>query len=147
MLNIKVFGIVQGVGFRPFVSRIAAANKIFGTVANKGSYVEIFATGADFDLKNFLEDLRRKAPERSAILKVDVTKLPDENFCDFQIIESAHEVGDIFVSPDIAICENCKRELFDKNDRRYLHPFINCTACGPRLTIWEICPTIAKERQ
>ena len=140
MLNIKVFGIVQGVGFRPFVSRIAAANKIFGTVANKGSYVEIFAVGADFDLKNFLEDLRRKAPERSAILKVDVAELPDENFCDFQIIESKHEVGDIFVSPDIAICENCKRELFDPNDRRYLHPFINCTACGPRLTILENMP-------
>ena len=140
MLNIKVFGIVQGVGFRPFVSRIAAANKIFGTVANKGSYVEIFAQGCNDALKNFLSDLRRKAPERSAILKVDVTELPDENFCDFQIVESAHEVGDIFVSPDIAICDACKRELFDPNDRRYLHPFINCTACGPRLTILENMP-------
>ena len=140
MLNIKVFGIVQGVGFRPFVSRIAVANKIFGTVANKGSYVEIFACGADFDLKNFLSDLRRKAPARSAILKVDVTELPDEKFSDFRIVESVHEVGDIFVSPDIAVCENCKRELFDPNDRRYLHPFINCTACGPRLTILKNMP-------
>ncbi|MBR4382301.1 MAG: carbamoyltransferase HypF [Selenomonadaceae bacterium] len=140
LLNIKVFGIVQGVGFRPFVSRIAVANKIFGTVANKGSYVEIFACGADFDLKNFLSDLRRKAPARSAILKVDVTELPDEKFSDFRIVESVHEVGDIFVSPDIAVCENCKRELFDPNDRRYLHPFINCTACGPRLTILKNMP-------
>ena len=140
MLNIKVFGIVQGVGFRPFVSRIAVANKIFGTVANKGSYVEIFAQGTVDALKNFLSDLRRKAPARSAILKVDVTELPDENFCDFKIVESVHEVGDIFVSPDIAVCENCKRELFDPNDRRYLHPFINCTACGPRLTILENMP-------
>ena len=140
MLNIKVFGIVQGVGFRPFVSRIAVANKIFGTVANKGSFVEIFAVGNNDALKNFLSDLRRKAPARSAILKVDVTELPDENFCDFQIVESVREVGDIFVSPDIAVCENCKRELFDPNDRRYLHPFINCTACGPRLTILENMP-------
>ncbi|MBR1645677.1 MAG: carbamoyltransferase HypF [Selenomonadaceae bacterium] len=140
LLNIKVFGIVQGVGFRPFVSRIAVANKIFGTVANKGSYVEIFAQGTVDALKNFLSDLRRKAPARSAILKVDVTELPDENFCDFKIVESVHEVGDIFVSPDIAVCENCKRELFDPNDRRYLHPFINCTACGPRLTILENMP-------
>ena len=140
MLNIKVFGIVQGVGFRPFVSRIANANNIVGNVSNRGSYVEIFAQGAEVALKNFLKDLNESAPERSAILKVDVNHLPDKNFSDFQIIDSVHEVGDIFVSPDIAVCDKCAAELFDKNNRRYLHPFINCTACGPRLTILKNMP-------
>ena len=131
---------MQGVGFRPFVKNLADDNKIFGTVANRGSYVEIFAQGSDFDLKNFLDALQSKNPPRSAILKVDVNHLPDENFSDFQIIESVHEVGDIFVSPDISICDACKAELFNPNDRRYLHPFINCTACGPRLTILKNMP-------
>ena len=140
MLNIKLFGIVQGVGFRPFVKNLADTQKIFGTVANRGSYVEIFAQGSDFNLKNFLNALQTKNPPRSAILKVDVNILPDKNFFDFQIIESVHESGDIFVSPDISICDACKIELFDKNNRRYLHPFINCTACGPRLTILKNMP-------
>ena len=141
MLNvIKVFGIVQGVGFRPFVSRIAVENRISGTVANKGSFVEIFAQGSEADLSNFLTDLRRKSPARAAILKIDVKNLPDEEFFGFKIVESAREVGDAFISPDISICDDCKRELFDKNDRRYLHPFINCTNCGPRLTILENLP-------
>lgn len=140
MLNVKVFGIVQGVGFRPFVKNLADNNKIVGNVSNRGSYVEIFAQGSIFDLKNFLNALQTKNPSRSAILKVDVNELPDKNFSDFQIVESTHEFGDIFVSPDISICEECKKELFDPNNRRYLHPFINCTACGPRLTILKNMP-------
>ncbi len=140
MLNIKIFGIVQGVGFRPFVSRIAAACNITGSVANKGSYVEIFACGSGDALKNFLTALHEEAPPRSAILNVTVDELPDENFLRFEIVDSTHETGDIFVSPDIATCEKCAAELFDPNDRRYLHPFINCTACGPRLTILKNMP-------
>ncbi len=140
MLNIKIFGIVQGVGFRPFVKNLADAHKIFGSVANRGSYVEIFAQGSEVALNDFVNDLQRKNPPRSAILKLDVETLPDKNFCDFQIVESVHEAGDIFVSPDIAICDKCAAELFDPNDRRYLHPFINCTACGPRLTILKNMP-------
>ena len=140
MLNIKIFGIVQGVGFRPFISRIANANNIVGNVANRGSYVEIFAQGSDNDLKNFLDDINHKNPPRSTILKIDINNLPDKNFSDFQIVDSVHEAGDIFVSPDIAICDKCAEELFDPNNRRYLHPFINCTACGARLTIMKNMP-------
>ncbi len=140
MLNIKIFGIVQGVGFRPFVKNLADVNKIVGTVANRGSYVEIFAQGSEDDLKNFLSALQSKNPPRSAILKVDIKNLPDKIFDDFQIINSVHEAGDIFVSPDISICDKCADELFNSNDRRYLHPFINCTACGPRLTILKNMP-------
>ncbi len=139
--NIKVFGIVQGVGFRPFISRLADEFFILGSVANKGSYVEIFASGAAENLEKFVTAITEKAPPRSAILKIDVTEISAEkNFTSFEIIESEHEAGDIFVSPDIAICENCARELFNPADKRYLHPFINCTACGPRLTILENMP-------
>ena len=140
MLNIKIFGIVQGVGFRPFVKNLADSYNICGSVSNRGSYVEIFAQGAEDDLKDFLDDLKTKKPPRSAILKVDINALPDKIFADFQIIESVHEAGDIFVSPDIAICDKCAAELFDPTNRRYLHPFINCTACGPRLTILKNMP-------
>ena len=138
--NIKIFGIVQGVGFRPFIKNLADSFFIFGTVANKGSYVEIFAQ-TDEILQNFIDAIKKNAPPRSNILKIDVQKISDEKiFTNFEIIDSEHETGDIFVSPDIGICEDCKRELFEKNNRRYLHPFINCTNCGPRLTILENMP-------
>ncbi len=137
--NIKIFGIVQGVGFRPFISRLASAFSISGSVANKGSYVEIFAQGEN--LADFVAAIKTQAPARSAILKIDATEIAsDKIFSGFEIIDSAHEVGDIFVSPDIAICEKCAAELFDASNRRYLHPFINCTACGPRLTILKNMP-------
>ncbi|WP_296902948.1 carbamoyltransferase HypF [uncultured Megasphaera sp.] len=138
--RICVFGIVQGVGFRPFVDRIAHAHGLCGTVCNKGSYVEILAQGGEDALNAFRRDLEAKAPARSAILKVVVTTEEKPPYPSFAIVESAKEKGDIFVSPDIAVCDACKAELFDKTDRRYLHPFINCTACGPRLTILDAMP-------
>ena len=137
----KIFGIVQGVGFRPFVSRTANALGITGDVCNKGSYVEVRAQGTKDALQDFRKKLEKEPPERAVILKIlqdSTEKAP--LFHDFQIIESAHESGDVFVSPDIAICPKCQTELFDKNDRRYLHPFINCTSCGPRLTILDAMP-------
>ena len=139
-LKIRVYGIVQGVGFRPFVSRLAAAGGLRGTVCNKGSYVEILVQGESSALMRFQKDLKALAPERSVILKMDVAEQKPESFSDFQIIESKKRSGDIFVSPDIAICPTCKTELYDKNNRRFGHPFINCTACGPRLTILKQMP-------
>ncbi|MBQ1509514.1 MAG: acylphosphatase, partial [Selenomonadaceae bacterium] len=113
-LNIKIYGIVQGVGFRPFVSRLADECGILGTVCNKGPYVEIFAQGTPVALENFIHGLHHRAPERSTILKIDVTELhEDAAFSRFDIVESAKEQGDIFVSPDIATCEKCRKELFD----------------------------------
>ena len=137
----KIFGIVQGVGFRPFVSRTANALGITGDVCNKGSYVEVRAQGTKDALQDFRKKLEKDPPERAVILKIlqdSTEKAP--LFHDFQIIESAHESGDVFVSPDIAVCPKCQTELFDKSDRRYLHPFINCTSCGPRLTILDAMP-------
>ncbi|MBP5586845.1 MAG: carbamoyltransferase HypF [Lentisphaeria bacterium] len=136
----RIYGVVQGVGFRPFVSRIAVRAGLAGSVANKGSYVEVHAQGEPEALKAFRLALEHEAPPRSAILKIMSRVRMEPPYPTFEIIESEHETGDIFVSPDIATCDLCKKELFDPSDRRYLHPFINCTACGPRLTILDAMP-------
>ena len=137
----KIFGIVQGVGFRPFVARLADRFNIYGSVCNKGPYVEVFAQGTESDVQDFLQAIANEPPERASILKIDNQPLTlPENYRDFQIIESAKERGAIFVSPDIATCDKCRQELFNPEDKRYLHPFINCTACGPRLTILDSMP-------
>ena len=141
--RIRVYGIVQGVGFRPTVSRHAVANGIRGNVCNKGPYVEIYAQGTEKQVDGFLKDLEERPPKRAAILKINTEiVLPEESpqFDTFDIIESEKTKGEIFVSPDIAICEECKAEMYDPKDRRYLHPFINCTCCGPRLTILDSLP-------
>ena len=138
--NIKVFGIVQGVGFRPFTANTARACGICGTVANKGSYVEIIAEGAPEALDRFAEILRTAPPERAVIMDMEQSECAHVGFPEFSIIESEKERGDIFASPDIATCDKCRAELFDKSNRRYLHPFINCTQCGPRLTILDTMP-------
>ena len=141
LYHTKVYGIVQGVGFRPFVARLAARFQITGSVCNKGPYVEIFVQGTEAAATAFFTALEAEPPERSAILKVDTQPWNEtENYQQFAIIESEKERGDIFVSPDIATCDQCRTELFDPQDRRYLHPFINCTACGPRLTILDSMP-------
>lgn len=149
---IRVFGIVQGVGFRPTVKSHADACDIAGSVSNKGPYVEIFAEGSEECVHSFIKQIQEEPPKRAVILKLDVENVESgedgihkvESETDskekFQIIESEKEEGEIFVSPDIAICPECKKELYDKNDRRYLHPFINCTCCGPRLTILDSMP-------
>ena len=141
--RIRVYGIVQGVGFRPTVSRHATANGIRGNVCNKGPYVEIYAQGAAEQVDGFLIDLEERPPKRAAILKINAEEIPAEEapqFSEFDIIESEKTKGEIFVSPDIAICDECKEELYDPKNRRYLHPFINCTCCGPRLTILDALP-------
>ena len=139
--RIRVYGIVQGVGFRPTVSRHAAERKVRGNVCNKGPYVEIYAQGPKEAVEGFLSDIRNRPPKRAAILKINVENVKNpESYAQFDIIESEKTKGEIFVSPDIAICEECKEEMFDPKNRRYLHPFINCTCCGPRLTILDSLP-------
>lgn len=136
--RIRVYGIVQGVGFRPFVSRTCKELGINGTVANKGSYVEIFAQGEN--VNELINALNHCPPARAVILNLLQKQIDTEEFSSFEIIESERDEGEIFVSPDIAICDECKKELYDKNNRRYMHPFINCTNCGPRLTILDSMP-------
>lgn len=124
------------------MSRLADRYGISGSVCNKGSYVEIIARAEEPVLSDFVHAIEVEAPERSAIVKVKVMddSLDIEAESGFEIAESKHEDGQIFVSPDTATCPDCAKELFDKNDRRYLHPFINCTQCGPRLTILDSMP-------
>ena len=139
--RIRVYGIVQGVGFRPNTVRLAEKAGISGTVSNRGPYVEIIARGTKAALDNFILSLKKEKPSRAVILKLDI-KDSDVQKIDngFQIIESTHTDGEIFIPPDIAICDECKRELYAPENRRYLHPFINCTSCGPRFSILEELP-------
>ncbi|MBR2305202.1 MAG: carbamoyltransferase HypF, partial [Ruminococcus sp.] len=138
--NIHVYGIVQGVGFRPFISVTAKRLGLFGTVANKGSYVEIIVSGEPSQIEALTDEIKLRPPDRAVILGLDRLDIDEQEFESFEIIESEKEYGDIFISPDIATCDKCRSELFDKSNRRYLHPFINCTQCGPRLTILDAMP-------
>lgn len=124
------------------MSRLADRYGISGSVCNKGSYVEIIVRAEEPVLSDFVHAIEVEAPERSSIVKVKVMDSPVDISIDsgFKIALSKHEDGQIFASPDIATCPDCARELFDKNNRRYLHPFINCTQCGPRLTILDSMP-------
>ncbi|BEU88015.1 carbamoyltransferase HypF [Selenomonas sp. TAMA-11512] len=141
-VSIKLYGIVQGVGFRPFVARLAGIHAVFGTVANRGSYVDIRALGTASSVRHFLQDILTNPPPQANILYHTMTELPLPALLpsDFTIVESAHEEGSAFISPDLSICPTCERELYTPSNRRYLHPFINCTACGPRLTILDSLP-------
>ena len=140
-VRFRVYGIVQGVGFRPTVDRHAQTAGIRGSVCNKGPYVEIFAQGTAAQIKSFETLLNEHPPRRAAILKIDEKPVEDAAvFESFSIIESEKTSGEIYISPDIAICEECEQEMYDPRNRRYLHPFINCTCCGPRMTILDALP-------
>ena len=139
--RIRVYGIVQGVGFRPNTVRIAEKTGISGTVSNRGPYVEIIARGTKAALDNFILALKKEKPSRAVILKLDIKDIDVQKIDDgFQIIDSTRTEGEIFIPPDIAICDECEQELYTPKNRRYLHPFINCTSCGPRFSILEELP-------
>ena len=134
-------GVVQGVGFRPFVYRLAHEHNLKGWVRNTSGNVEITVEGDEESLKNFLTDLEAKAPPLARIEKVEATFHPPKGYTKFEIRESlSQEEKYQLVSPDIATCEDCRREIFSPTDRRYRYPFTNCTNCGPRFTIIEDIP-------
>ncbi|MGC1120964.1 MAG: carbamoyltransferase HypF [Candidatus Methanofastidiosia archaeon] len=141
MLKLQVHGIVQAVGFRPFVHRIAVQNHVKGYIANMGDHVEIAVEGSPEDIEHFLKDLQNKKPPISEIDRIDREILPEQNFETFEVVKSQKKKGgDSIIPPDIAVCDDCLNELFSPSDRRYLYPFINCTHCGPRFTIIEEMP-------
>lgn len=139
--RIKIRGIVQGVGFRPFVFRLAHKFELKGWVLNSSSSVIIHIEGKKEKLKEFVISLRKEKPAPAVIEDISIEDAEFEGFEYFEIKESI-EVKDEFqpLSPDLATCDDCLRELFDPKDRRYLYPFINCTNCGPRFTIIEDIP-------
>ncbi|MHB8110871.1 MAG: carbamoyltransferase HypF [Syntrophorhabdaceae bacterium] len=134
-LRIHVRGIVQGVGFRPFVYGLAARHKVKGWVLNTTSGVLMEVEGARAALNLFRRDLFAMAPPLARIDGVEDEPIPFKDYLRFDIRESEADTGYALISPDIATCETCRAELFDSGDRRYRYPFINCTNCGPRFTI------------
>jgi hydrogenase maturation protein HypF len=134
--EIRVSGIVQGVGFRPYVFRLATELDLSGTIRNTSAGVTIEIQGPTGLVEDFVLRLPQEAPTPARIIGVAVRELPCNGDHEFQILAShAGEPVRTLISPDIAICGDCLRELFDPADRRYLYPFINCTNCGPRFTI------------
>ncbi len=138
--HLKVTGIVQGVGFRPFVHRLADRLSIAGWVRNVAGTVEIRLEGAPEQLDAFEHSLRTQAPPVARIDGVSSTPAEAEGAAGFAIVESVDADTLRPVPPDVAICAPCERELFDRTDRRFRHPFITCTDCGPRYTIIDGLP-------
>jgi len=141
LARISVRGVVQGVGFRPFVFQLASKHGLKGWVCNTSGDVKIEVQGDNRDLERFISELRHNAPPLAHIENVSVTYHPPADYSRFEIRRSVVEEGKYqLVSPDIATCLPCLKEVFDPADRRYRYPFTNCTNCGPRFTIIEDIP-------
>jgi hydrogenase maturation protein HypF len=141
-VQIQVRGLVQGVGFRPFVFSLAGRLALRGRVFNNGAGVLIDVEGDGRAVERFIAEVESNPPALSVIESVErFDNLEPANYRDFRIIESASS-GEKFapVPADVATCDDCFRELFDPRDRRYRYPFINCSNCGPRFTIIEDIP-------
>lgn len=139
--RIHVTGVVQGVGFRPFVYGLANRLGLRGWVCNTSAGVEIHAEGESSKVQAFIESLSAEAPPLARVEQVSAWEEAPGNFSGFDIRESEKSEGRFQpVSPDVALCADCERELFDPENRRYLYPFINCTNCGPRFTIIKDLP-------
>jgi len=135
-LRISITGVVQGVGFRPFVYNLARRLGVRGWVLNHSGGVDIEAEAAPETLTAFLAALRAEAPPLARIASLEATPIPSNGYTTFEIRHSEAQEGRfVLISPDVATCPDCLRELFDPADRRYRYPFINCTNCGPRFTI------------
>ena len=132
-------GIVQGVGFRPYVYRLATELELKGYVRNLGNVVEIILEGNNID--SFIDRLAKELPPIAKINSMDVEEISPKNYADFTIIESSDSYSGISViPPDIAICDACLSEIRNPQDRRYKYPFNACTDCGPRFTVIENVP-------
>ncbi len=140
-LKIKVGGIVQGVGFRPFIYTQAMQNHLTGWVRNTSSGVEIEVNGSQAGVNAFLDALQHNPPPLSRIDFLESEPAEQNGYTEFEILASQPKEGDFIpISPDVSICPDCQREMFDATDRRYRYPFINCTNCGPRFTIIQDIP-------
>lgn len=134
--SIRVRGVVQGVGFRPFVYRLARANTLAGWVLNGDQGVEIHLEGAAHDMEAFVRDMRSKHPSASTISEIEVEPAHCEGLNEF-IIRESHRAGcpTVSISPDLPVCADCLNECSDRSDQRYRYPYINCTNCGPRYSV------------
>ena len=141
-MKISVKGIVQGVGFRPFIYHLARSLNLSGYVRNDTTGVSIEAEGEQSDIQMFIESIKKNHPPRAEIFEIDSKKNTHlTGYRDFEIRESAgQEEKFIPISPELATCSECLAELFNPQDRRFRYPFINCTNCGPRFTIVKDIP-------
>jgi len=140
-IKISIKGAVQGVGFRPFIYKLAKSLNLKGYVSNTNEGVVIEAEGNENFLQEFILKINSEKPPISIIQKLKTEKLPLNNFREFEIRKSRLKgYPDTIMFPDIATCPECLKEIFDKKNRRYLYPFTNCTNCGPRYSIIESLP-------
>jgi hydrogenase maturation protein HypF len=140
-IKIKVKGNVQGVGFRPFVYSLAIQNNLKGWVRNTSNGVNIELVGSIPDLDVFILALKNSPPPLSRIDSISIVDAEKQSYKIFEIIKSQAQAGEFLpISPDFSICDDCLRELFSPQDRRYRYPFINCTNCGPRFSIIKDIP-------
>ena len=139
--SIRVRGVVQGVGFRPFVYRLAQANTLNGWVLNGEEGVEIYVEGAEAGLQGFVRDLEAQPPPAASISEIEVLPAPLAGLREFTIRKSERRVHPtVRITPDLPVCEECLKELFEPANPRYLYPYINCTNCGPRYTVVRTLP-------
>jgi hydrogenase maturation protein HypF len=135
-VRIHISGVVQGVGFRPFVYGQALDHDLSGWVRNTSAGVDIQVEGESAKVEAFLTTLQEDPPPLASIHNYEHADCPLEGFKNFEILASEAREGDFIpISPDVSLCDDCRKELFDPDDRRYRYPFINCTNCGPRFTI------------
>jgi hydrogenase maturation protein HypF len=140
-LHIHITGVVQGVGFRPFIYNLAKTHQLNGWVRNSASGVDIEVGGSAKNITAFLHQISTSAPPLAQIDSIETQELIVPRCDEFKIIHSEDQSSDFIpVSPDVAICEDCKIELLDPQDNRFRYPFINCTNCGPRFSIIEDIP-------
>ncbi|OIN90454.1 MAG: carbamoyltransferase HypF [Comamonadaceae bacterium CG1_02_60_18] len=138
--RIRVTGVVQGVGFRPFVWRLAHERALCGWVRNDALGVEIAVQGAAHQVEDLLLRLRSEAPPLARVDTVQARDTDCQLWQGFQIVDSAPGLTQTAIGPDVAVCDACLQELFDPANRRWRHPFITCTHCGPRLTVTRALP-------
>lgn len=138
--KIKAYGIVQGVGFRPLVYRVAQTLHLKGTVRNVGGYVEIIAQSTNETLMDFITEIKQNQINGIEIIKLEEEDIPYEEYKDFVIINSEVSEEISILVPDLPVCAQCQRELYEESDRRFKNPFISCMSCGPRYTIIEDLP-------
>ena len=139
--RIEIRGIVQGVGFRPYVHKMVEKYGFSGWIRNTSYGAQLELAGSRRALLHFLDDLKKSPPPLALIEGVEYTAVEAREYSGFRIIESERSGHmETLVSPDVGICADCARELLDPADRRYKYPFINCTNCGPRFTIIKSVP-------
>lgn len=159
--RILIYGVVQGVGFRPFVFRKAKRWKLSGWVRNGESGVEIHVEGDADAIQQFVQDITDRYPSSAKITNLEIKDAPLQEAADFEILASTlHNRPTVQIPADLAVCPKCLSELFDPANRRFLYPYINCTDCGPRYTVierlpydrpyttmhmWSMCPACSAE--